>query len=135
MLFLSIVTKLDVFANAYEFFGDPCWEWLKILFGTPPVVDPQPIPLRIHQDIIHIPSDDDVDAANSPNQPIEIIDVDSNTHGTSYWNQVARYNDESDSENSPSIKIECSTSNPINLYGTPTKPFTPPSSGWSPWKN
>lgn len=101
---------------------------------------PQPVPISVHQDIINIPfDDDDDDCAIKTKKSNEIIDIDSSyehTYGTTYWNQVACYNDESDSKIFSSVKTESSTSNrSISRIRTPQKPSVAAwDAGWSPWK-
>ncbi|KAL8500713.1 hypothetical protein ACS0TY_020337 [Phlomoides rotata] len=111
------VTEVEVFAHAYEVYGDPCWEYLKIIFGVPPVVAPHHISGDMQREVINIPSDDDDTKQNvNHSNPNEVVQVDSSsygTRGTSYWNNVARYTDDMiDYETSPSINTEASTSNP-----------------------
>lgn len=53
------------------------------MFGTPPVVAPQPIAVSIHQEIINIPSADENEGVVVYKQPNEIIDVDSDSENSS----------------------------------------------------
>ncbi|KAL8480932.1 hypothetical protein ACS0TY_027450 [Phlomoides rotata] len=129
--------EVELFAHAYEVYGDPCWDNLKIIFGSPPVVVPQPIPISMHREIIEIICDEDEVVMIENGTDKEVIHVDSssnNTHNTSYWNNLANYNDDSDSETSPSIKTESSTTNNNMTFESPTKEMSTRMLDWSPWK-
>ncbi|KAL8492687.1 hypothetical protein ACS0TY_024035 [Phlomoides rotata] len=118
------ILKVELFAHAYEVYGDPCWDNLKMIFGSPPVVTPQSIPIFMYREIIEINSDEDDTVMVVGGIDKEVIHVDSssnNTHNTSYWNNLAKYNDDSDSETSPSIKTESSTTNNNMTFESPTK--------------
>ncbi|KAL8557282.1 hypothetical protein ACS0TY_004643 [Phlomoides rotata] len=52
------ILKVELFAYAYEVYSDPCWDNLKIIFRSPSVVTPQPIPISMHREIIEINSDE-----------------------------------------------------------------------------
>ncbi|KAL8538459.1 hypothetical protein ACS0TY_000459 [Phlomoides rotata] len=44
------ITEIEVFSHAYEVYGEPCWEYLKIMYGNPPCVPPQPILIAVHRE-------------------------------------------------------------------------------------